>query len=32
MLLIIFVVVLNLVFWWMAFFKICLPIPKRLAP
>jgi hypothetical protein len=32
MLLLIFVVVLNIAFWWMAFFKICLPIPKRLAP
>jgi hypothetical protein len=32
MLLLIFVVVLNIAFWWMAFFRICLPIPKSLAP
>jgi len=31
-LLIMFVVILNFVFWWIAFFKICLPIPKRLLP
>jgi hypothetical protein len=31
-LLITFVVILNFVFWWIAFFKICLPIPKRLLP
>jgi hypothetical protein len=31
-LLLIFVIVLNIAFWWMAFFKICLPIPKSLAP
>jgi hypothetical protein len=31
-LLLIFVFILNFVFWWMAFFKICLPIPKSLAP
>jgi hypothetical protein len=29
-LLLIFVLVLNFVFWWIAFFKICLPIPKSL--
>lgn len=32
MLLLIFVFVLNIVFWWIAFFKICFPIPKSLAP
>jgi hypothetical protein len=31
-LLLIFVIVLNFVFWWIAFFKICLPVPKRLLP
>jgi hypothetical protein len=31
-LLITFVVILNFVFWWIAFFKICLPIPKRFLP
>jgi hypothetical protein len=31
-LLIMFVVILNFVFWWLAFFKICLPVPKRLLP
>jgi len=29
-LLMLFVVILNLIFWWMPFFKICLPIPKAL--
>jgi hypothetical protein len=29
-LLLIFVIVLNFVFWWIAFFKICLPVPKKL--
>jgi hypothetical protein len=32
MLLLIFVFVLNIVFWWIAFFRICFPIPKSLAP
>lgn len=32
MLLMIFVVVLNIIFWWLAFFKICLPVPKKLMP
>jgi hypothetical protein len=27
--LMIFLQLLNIVFWWMAFFKICLPIPAR---
>ena len=27
--LMIFLFLLNIVFWWMAFFKICLPIPVR---
>ena len=31
-LLLMFVIILNFVFWWIAFFKICLPIPKRLLP
>jgi hypothetical protein len=31
-LLMMFVVILNIAFWWMAFFKICFPIPKGLAP
>jgi len=25
----IFAILLNIVFWWMAFLKICLPIPKK---
>jgi hypothetical protein len=29
-LLLIFAIVLNFVFWWMAFFKICLPVPSGL--
>lgn len=29
MLLLIFVFVLNIVFWWLPFFRICLPIPKK---
>jgi hypothetical protein len=29
MLLMIFVVVLNLVFWWLPFFKICFPVPVK---
>jgi hypothetical protein len=32
MLLLIFVIVLNFVFFWLAFFKICLPVPKSLLP
>jgi len=28
-LLLMFVIILNIAFWWIAFFKICLPIPKR---
>jgi hypothetical protein len=32
MLLLIFVFVLNIFFQWMIFFRICLPIPKSLAP
>lgn len=28
-LLIIIAIVLNIVFWWMPFFRICLPIPKK---
>jgi hypothetical protein len=31
-LLLMFVIILNFVFWWIAFFKICIPIPKGLAP
>ncbi|MCA9969178.1 MAG: hypothetical protein KC425_03130 [Anaerolineales bacterium] len=31
-LLIMFVVILDFVFWWMAFFKICFPVPKALLP
>src|SRR5262249_14675603 len=31
-LLLIFVFILNIVFWWIAFFRICLPIPKQLLP
>jgi hypothetical protein len=30
MLLIMFVFILNIVFWWVAFFRICLPIPRKL--
>lgn len=29
-LLMLFVVILNLIFWWLPFFKICIPIPKGL--
>jgi hypothetical protein len=29
-LLLLFVIILNLVFWWLPFFRICLPIPKKL--
>jgi hypothetical protein len=29
MLLMIFVIVLNIVFFWLPFFKICFPIPKK---
>lgn len=29
-LLLMFVIILNFVFWWMAFFRICIPIPKKL--
>jgi hypothetical protein len=29
-LLLMFAIVLNFVFWWIAFFKICLPLPKSL--
>ena len=32
MLLMIFVVVLNLVFWWLPFFKICFPVPVKGKP
>jgi hypothetical protein len=28
MLLMIFVILLNLIFWWMPFFKICIPLPR----
>ncbi len=31
-LLLMFVVILNFVFWWLPFFRICLPIPKKLSP
>ncbi|MCO6434762.1 hypothetical protein [Nitrosomonas nitrosa] len=31
-LLLIFVIILNFVFWWIAFFKICLPIAKKFLP
>jgi hypothetical protein len=31
-LLLMFVIILNFVFWWIAFFKICLPIPKKFLP
>jgi hypothetical protein len=31
-LLLMFAIILNFVFWWMAFFKICLPIPKKFLP
>jgi hypothetical protein len=31
-LLLMFVIILNFVFWWIAFFRICLPIPKKLLP
>ncbi|MBK8814430.1 MAG: hypothetical protein IPN42_02495 [Methylococcaceae bacterium] len=31
-LLLIFVIILHFVFWWIAFFRICLPIPKKLLP
>jgi hypothetical protein len=31
-LLLMFVVILNIVFSWLIFFKICLPIPKKLLP
>ena len=29
MLLFVLVFVLNIVFWWVPFFRICLPIPKK---
>jgi hypothetical protein len=29
-LLLIFVIILNICFWWIAFFRICIPIPKKL--
>jgi hypothetical protein len=29
-LLLMFVIILNIAFWWIAFFKICIPIPKKL--
>ncbi|MBX2998666.1 MAG: hypothetical protein KF893_09180 [Caldilineaceae bacterium] len=32
MLLLIFAFVFNIIFWWMAFFRICLPVPKSLLP
>lgn len=31
-LLLIFVIILNFVFWWIAFFRICLPIAKKFLP
>jgi hypothetical protein len=31
-LLLIFVVVFNLIFWWLPFFRICIPIPKKWMP
>lgn len=30
MLLLMFVIILNICFWWIAFFRICIPIPKKL--
>lgn len=32
MLLLIFVFVFNIIFWWLAFFKICLPVPRSWLP
>jgi hypothetical protein len=29
-LLLMFVIILNIAFWWIAFFRICIPIPKKL--
>jgi hypothetical protein len=29
-LLLMFLIILNICFWWIAFFKICIPIPKKL--
>jgi hypothetical protein len=29
-LLLMFVIILNICFWWIAFFKICIPIPKKM--
>lgn len=31
-LLLMFAFILNIVFWWMVFFRICFPIPRSLAP
>ncbi|MGH2457768.1 MAG: hypothetical protein ACRDIY_02745, partial [Chloroflexota bacterium] len=31
-LLLMFVFILNIVFWWILFFRICLPVPKKLIP
>lgn len=31
-LLLMFVIILNIAFWWVAFFRICLPLPKKLLP
>jgi hypothetical protein len=31
-LLLMFVIILNFAFFWLAFFKICLPVPKNLLP
>lgn len=31
-LLLTFVIILNFVFWWIAFFRICLPLPKGILP
>jgi hypothetical protein len=31
-LLIMFAIILNIAFWWMAFFKICLPVPRSWLP
>ncbi len=29
-LLLLFTIILNILFWWIAFFRICLPVPKKL--
>ncbi len=28
----IFLALLNLIFWWLPFLKICIPLPRRLPP